>query len=201
MTSSSKVPEHLLNLAQRFFAAGWSDADVLHALDNPPDGAERVLGDPQRWEVARARLALWLDGSMRPVLSRSQLIARDNSFRRRMQWLWREAHAESGRGAADAAAAAESARQLLAQASPAAARALARRGEKSPSRMDPERWRRADEAAEAAVEAGVVVESWVPEELEPEEDPVEVARRVSRAAALRRARWERAARGGENAAG
>ncbi|MEV4748965.1 hypothetical protein AB0K21_21525 [Streptosporangium sp. NPDC049248] len=197
MSKPPRVPEHLRNLAQRFFDAGWTDADVLHALDNPPDGVARVWGDPQRWEVAKSRLALWLDGSMRPILSRSQLLARDNAVKRRMQWLWREAHVEAARrGPADPAAAAARARQILAEASPAAAKAMARRGEKPVTRRDRERWARVDEAAAAAVGSGAVVESWVPES-EVVVDPVVVAR----ARAVRRARWERAGRAGENGVG
>lgn len=198
--SSSRVPEHLLGLAQRFFDAGWSHADVVHALNNPPDGVARALGDPMRWEVARARLVLWMDESLQPVLSASQRRARANSAKTRAQTQAREKRAEAERRRSDdLAAAVAHARQVLAEASPAAAKALASRAEKPVKRNDPERWARLDEAAAAAVKTGSVTEMWAPEE--PEEDPAEVSRRVSRALALRRARWERAGRGGENAAG
>ncbi|MFC7641552.1 hypothetical protein ACFQX6_11530 [Streptosporangium lutulentum] len=76
---------------------------------------------------------------------------------------------------------------------------MATRAKKSGTRRDPERWNRADEAAAAAVDAGALAEPWALEE--PDEDPVEVARRAAYAVALRRARWERAGRGSENAAG
>ncbi|WP_433235264.1 hypothetical protein ACQPYK_25045 [Streptosporangium sp. CA-135522] len=192
--SSSRVPEHLLSLAQRFFDAGWSHADVVHALNNPPDGVTRALGDPMRWEVARARLVLWMDESLQPVLSASQRRARANSAKTRAQTQAREKRAEAERRrTGDLAAAVARARQVLAEASPAAAKVMASRATKVVTRADPERWARADEAAATAVVTGAVSEVWAPE---PEEDPAEVAQRVSRALALRRARRERAGRAG-----
>lgn len=188
-SSPPKVPAHLLDLAQRFFDAGWSHTDVLHALNNSPDGSP-VWGDPMRWEVAKPRLRLWMDGSMRPILSRSQQVTRAHSARMRAQALARAARAEAlQRASADPGAAAARAREIVAKVVPAAAEPLARRGEKTGTRKDRERWRRLDEAAAVAVASGAMAEAWEPE---PESlvDPGEWAR----LRAVRRARWERAKR-------
>lgn len=184
-----QVPAHLLDLAGRFFDAGWSHADVLHALNNSPDGAP-LWGDPMRWEVAKARLRLWMDESMRPILSRSQQVARTNSARMRAQTLARAARAEAEqRASPDPAAAAARARKIVAKVLPTAAEPLAKREEKTATREDRDRWRRLDEAAAAAVVAGAAAEAWEPDP-EPVVDPGEVAR----LRAVRRARWERASR-------
>ncbi|MEV0617660.1 hypothetical protein AB0I81_30365 [Nonomuraea sp. NPDC050404] len=185
-----QVPAHLLDLAGRFFAAGWTHADVLHALNNSPDGAQMVWGDPMRWEVAKARLQLWMDESMRPILSRSQQLARANSARMRAQTLARAARAEAlQRTAPDPMAAAARARKIVAEVLPAAAEPLAKRAPKRGTREDRERWRRLDEAAAVALAAGVVGEEW-----EPDPEPVVDASEEARLRAVRRARWERAAR-------
>ncbi|MFG1709780.1 hypothetical protein ACFLIM_42050 [Nonomuraea sp. M3C6] len=195
-SSSPQVPPHLLDLAGRFFDAGWGHADVLHALNHSPDGAP-VWGDPMRWEVAKARLRLWMDGSMRPILSRSQHVARANSARMRAQTLARAARAQAEqRASRDPAAAVARAREILAKVLPGAAEPLAKRAEKAGTREDWERWRRLDEAAAAAVVAGTAAEAWEPEP-EPVVDPEEEAR----LRAVRRARWERANRRGESGTG
>ncbi|MEV0149772.1 MULTISPECIES: hypothetical protein [unclassified Nonomuraea] len=185
-----QVPAHLLDLAQRFFDAGWSHADVLHALNNSPDGSP-VWGDPMRWEVAKARLRLWMDGSTRPTLSQSQQVARAHSARMRAQALARAARAEAlQRTSTDPGAAAARAREILAKVLPAAAEPLAKRTEKrGRTRKDLERWRRLDEAAAAAVAAGAVAEAW-----EPEPEPVVDRGEAARLRAVLRARWERASR-------
>ncbi|QFY09564.1 hypothetical protein GBF35_25540 [Nonomuraea phyllanthi] len=189
--SSPKVPAHLLDLAQRFFDAGWSHADVLHALNNSPEGAS-VWGDPMRWEVAKARLRLWMDDQMQPILSRSQQLARAHSARMRAQALAREARAEAmQRAASNPTAAAARAREIVAKVLPAAAQPLAKQGPKTGTREDREGWRHLDEVAAEAVAAGAIAETWEPEP-EPEVDPREKAR----LRAVRRARWERANRRG-----
>src|SRR5690606_21478755 len=172
------VPEHLLDLAQRFFDAGWTHADVLHALNHSPDGSP-VWGDPMRWEVARARLRLWMDGALQPVLSRSQQVARGNAARMRAQALARMEWEEARRRASpDPEAAAARARAMVARVLPAAAEPLAERAPKVGSRADRERWRRLDEVAAATVESGSVMEAWEPDpEPEPEADLREVASR------------------------
>ncbi|MEQ4724697.1 hypothetical protein [Nonomuraea sp. B19D2] len=198
MTGSSplKVPAHLLDLAGRFFEAGWTDGDVLHALNNSPDGSP-LWGDPTRWEVAKARLRLWMDESMQPILSRSQQVARAHSARMRAQALARAARAEAEhRASTDPAAAAARAREIVAKVLPAAAEPLAVRAGKTGTREDRERWRRLDETAAAAVVAGAAVETWEPEP-EPVVDPGEEAWRR----AVARARWERANRKGESGTG
>ncbi|TDD53011.1 hypothetical protein E1286_08125 [Nonomuraea terrae] len=141
-------------------------------------------------EVAKARLRLWMDGSMRPILSRSQQLARAHSARMRAQTLARAAQAEAlQRAASDPAAAAARAREIVAKVLPAAAEPLTKREPKTGTRKDRERWRRLDEAAASAVVAGAAAEAWEPEP-EPVVDPAEEAR----LRAVRRARWERASR-------
>ncbi|MFF0770896.1 hypothetical protein ACFYUK_18570 [Nonomuraea wenchangensis] len=191
-SSSSQVPKHLLDLAGRFFDAGWSHADVLHALNHSPDGSP-LWGDPMRWEVARARLRLWMDGALQPILSRSQQVAHANAARMRAQALARAAREEVARRAApDPAAAVERAREIVGRVLPAAAEPLAGRERQVGTREDRERWRRLDEAAAEAVAAGAIAEQREPEP-EPEVHPGEEAR----LRAVRRARWERANRKGE----
>lgn len=193
--SRPQVPKHLLDLAQRFFEAGWTHADVLYALDNSPDGSP-VWGDPMRWEVAKARLRRWMDEDLQPILSRSQQLARAASAKMRAQALARAAYEVARRRAApDQEAAAARARAIVARVLPAAAEPLARRREpKVGSRLDRERWRRVDEEAAAVVASGAAVEVW-----EPEPEPVVDEREVARRRAVARARWERARRRGGDA--
>ncbi|PRX66195.1 hypothetical protein B0I32_106331 [Nonomuraea fuscirosea] len=186
-----QVPKHLLDLAGRFFDAGWSHTDVLHALNNSPNGAP-VWGDPMRWEVARARLRLWMDEQLQPILSRSQQVARANSARMRAQALAKVARAEAEqRAAPDFEATMARVRETVAKVLPAAAEPLVRRESKVGTRENWERWRRLDEAAAAAVVAGAVAEVQVPEP-ESEVDLRDMAQRR----ALARARWERGRKGG-----
>ncbi len=185
-----QVPAHLLDLAGRFFAAGWSHADVLHALNNAPDGTQSVWGDPMRWEVAKARLQLWMDEDLQPIPSRSQQLARAHSARVRAQALSRAARTEAmERAAPDFEATIARVRETVAKVLPAAAESVMKRELKSGTREDRERWRRVDEAAAAAVAAGAAAEAW-----EPEPEPVVDAGEVARLRAVRRARWERASR-------
>jgi hypothetical protein len=69
--------EHLRHVARSFFAAGWTGADVLAAIDHEPGGRQHgyVSGirSPGRW--AAYRLGLWLGPDGLPVASRSQLAA------------------------------------------------------------------------------------------------------------------------------
>lgn len=190
--AARRVPNHLRDLAQRFFDAGWTEADVLYALDNGPDGPVKVWGNPMLWDVAKARLREWMDEQMQPLASPSQRRARVASLTRfdqmRRRREWAEAMAQRSK---DLEGAARSVREVLAASSPSAARVMALRvKEPGPSR-DPQRWARADEAARSVMEAGVVAEPWEPEEPGEVEDPVEVARREAHARALARARWER----------
>ena len=64
----------LRHLARPFFAAGWTPADVLHAIDHEPGGRQHgytaEVRSPAAW--VRSRLAEWLDVSGVPLPSRSQ---------------------------------------------------------------------------------------------------------------------------------
>jgi len=106
-------PQHVRWLARVWFQSGWTPADVIHALDHEPSGRQhgyvQAVRSPAGW--ARARLALWLDSSGRPLPSRSQLAAerhrRDLEDQRR-----REAARKEPTGYAKGAALA---RRLLAE--------------------------------------------------------------------------------------
>lgn len=69
--------EHLRHLGRPFFAAGWSGADVLHAIDHDERGRAygyaQGIRSPAAW--ARARLAAWLGPDGLPLPSRSHLAA------------------------------------------------------------------------------------------------------------------------------
>jgi hypothetical protein len=69
--------EHVRWLGRPFFAAGWTPADVVHAIDHSPTGRPHGftagIRSPGAW--ARARLALWLGPDGVPLPSRSQLAA------------------------------------------------------------------------------------------------------------------------------
>jgi hypothetical protein len=71
--------EHLRHVARSFFAAGWTGADVLAAIDHEPGGRQHgyVSGirSPGRWTAYR--LGLWLGPDGLPLPSRSQLAAAD----------------------------------------------------------------------------------------------------------------------------
>jgi hypothetical protein len=95
--------EHLRQLAKQFYAAGWSPADVLHALDYGPDGRQHGYSadvrHPAGW--VRWRLSLWLgsDGLPRPSRGqqlagkRAQIRAEQESRRRELQIAGRAAAA------------------------------------------------------------------------------------------------------------
>ena len=66
--------EHLRHLARPFFAAGWTPADLLHALDHDTRGRHHGytagVRSPAAW--VRSRLAQWLDADSAPLPSASQ---------------------------------------------------------------------------------------------------------------------------------
>lgn len=123
-------PEHVRHLARLFFAAGWTGADVLHALDHEVTGRQHgyaaAVRHPAAW--ARARLALWLGPDGQPVRSASQVRAGRAAADRAAQQTRRRQRAAAAGRRVDAAAAGlgAAARAAIAAASPAAARALAR---------------------------------------------------------------------------
>jgi hypothetical protein len=110
-----------------YFAAGWTVADVEYALDHRPDGTAyrhtHQVRVPGRWLAWR--LARWLDADgalLRPV---SQLRAKADRIRIAEQ-AGQRAYFAADRGATvDSTAPAARARQILAAASPAAARVIA----------------------------------------------------------------------------
>jgi hypothetical protein len=118
---SARYVRHLVRV---FFAAGWTAADVLHALERDPD--DRVQGhtDPVRSPAGwlRARLARWLDLAGAPLPSVSQLRAAAEQHRIAEQEM-RRAAAVNAAGV-DSAGPAAHARQVLEAASPAAARVI-----------------------------------------------------------------------------
>src|SRR5262249_29258382 len=74
-------PQHIRYLARPYFAAGYTPADVLYALDHDPSGRpygySAAVRHPAGW--AAARLGRWLGPSGEPVPSRSQILARKRS--------------------------------------------------------------------------------------------------------------------------
>jgi hypothetical protein len=107
--------EHLRHLARPFFAADWSGRDVLHALDHGPGGRQHGYSagvrSPAGW--IRARLAEWLSPDGSPLPSRSQQLA---GARRQVlaEQAARRARDDAARAqAADYAAAASRAREML----------------------------------------------------------------------------------------
>ena len=69
--------EHLRHLARPFFAAGWTPADIMHAIDHDPRGRQHGYSAGVRSPAAwiRARLAAWLCPDGIPLPSRSQQLA------------------------------------------------------------------------------------------------------------------------------
>jgi hypothetical protein len=124
--------EHVRHLARPFWACArpWTPADVLYALDHEPTGRPHgyrtAVRHPAAW--ARARLALWLGPDGQPVRSVSQVRADRAAADRAAQEAWRRQRDAAARRAVDAAAAGlgDAARAVIAAASPAAERALAR---------------------------------------------------------------------------
>jgi hypothetical protein len=69
--------EHLRHLARPFFAAGWTPADLVHAIDHDTRGRQHGYSagvrSPAGW--IRSRLAAWLGPEGIPLPSRSQQAA------------------------------------------------------------------------------------------------------------------------------
>ncbi|MEV4472900.1 hypothetical protein [Nonomuraea sp. NPDC049504] len=71
-------PWYIRHLTRSFVAAGWTAADVLHALDHKPDGSAWTYTWTSRGQLrnvpgwVRFRLAAWLDEHGRPLPGKSQ---------------------------------------------------------------------------------------------------------------------------------
>jgi hypothetical protein len=71
-------PWYIRHLTRIFVVAGWTDADVLHALDHQPDGSAWTYTWTSRDQIrnipgwVRFRLAAWLDEHGRPLPGKSQ---------------------------------------------------------------------------------------------------------------------------------
>ena len=113
-------PEHVRHLARQFLAAGWTAADVLHALDHDPGGRQHgytaAVRSAAGW--ARSRLAAWLDSAGAPLPSRSQVRAARRVVDQAEQSTRRQEAATAAERAAkvDVQQRAAEARALLAQA-------------------------------------------------------------------------------------
>ncbi|MFI6497091.1 hypothetical protein [Nonomuraea typhae] len=74
-------PWYIRHLTRIFVAAGWTAADVLHALDHQPDGTAWTYTWTSRDQIrnvpgwVRFRLSAWLDEHGRPLLGKSQRLA------------------------------------------------------------------------------------------------------------------------------
>src|SRR5262249_9293495 len=92
-------PRYLRHLIKDFLDAGWTGADILHALDHQPSGAAWTyttpVGHAAGW--VRFRLATWRNADGSPLPSRSQL-----SQLRRRDTLARQAERRRSRRAPDA---------------------------------------------------------------------------------------------------
>jgi hypothetical protein len=109
--------EHLRHLVRPFFAAGWTGADVLHALDHEPGGRQHgysaEVRSPAGW--IRARLAGWLGPDAIPLPSRSQRVAIARAQVLTDQAARRERDERGRAGAGDYRARAAEARAMLAR--------------------------------------------------------------------------------------
>ncbi|MFD8529505.1 hypothetical protein ACFV0L_18995 [Streptosporangium canum] len=89
-------PWYIRHLIRVFVAAGWSAADVLHALDHQQDGSAWTYTWQSRDEIrnvpgwVRFRLAAWLDEHGQPVPSKSQRLEVAAARLRAEQRAWRE---------------------------------------------------------------------------------------------------------------
>ncbi|MEU1880914.1 hypothetical protein ABZ470_26705 [Streptosporangium sp. NPDC020072] len=195
------TPWYIRYLIKTFVAAEWTASDVLHALDHKPDGTAWTYTWTSRDQIrnvpgwVRFRLSAWLDEHGRPLpgkLQRLKLAAeqlRAEQRAARAQSEKRNAQRAGGTGAAYVDRA-RKAREMLAQASPAAARVMREKGSAQPRRVvERSRWERIDQAAQAAVSAQpMLVEESAPVQ---EVDAELMRRRLSRARAVERARRER----------
>ncbi|NRQ31239.1 hypothetical protein HII36_05230 [Nonomuraea sp. NN258] len=74
-------PWYIRHLTRVFIAAGWTSADVLHALDHKPDGTAWTYTWTSRDQIrnvpawVRFRLSAWLDERGRPLPGKSQRLA------------------------------------------------------------------------------------------------------------------------------
>ncbi|MFD0478108.1 hypothetical protein ACFQ0B_65475 [Nonomuraea thailandensis] len=74
-------PWYIRHLTRVFVAAGWTAADVLHALDHQPDGAAWTYTWTSRDQIrnvpgwVRFRLSAWLNEHGRPLPGKSQRLA------------------------------------------------------------------------------------------------------------------------------
>jgi hypothetical protein len=136
----SLEPAELRRRTRRFFEAGWTPQDVLHALDNDPDGSPArsvpLPGDPpDRMERQILNLlSAWCDADGEPLPSPSQLAMRRRHRAQERQRAQQEAWAQIAARPVDPSAAERSgARQVAAQATRRAQemRAEARRREKA----------------------------------------------------------------------
>jgi hypothetical protein len=106
----------LRHLARPFFAAGWTGADVLHAVDHDPGGRRygytAAVRAPAAW--IRARLAAWTDAKGAPVPSRAQRLEAGRRRLRAAQAAQREDERAGRARTGDYRAGGQLARQLLA---------------------------------------------------------------------------------------
>ncbi|SDL76219.1 hypothetical protein SAMN05421874_128131 [Nonomuraea maritima] len=150
------TPWFLRWLLKPFFVAGWTAADVLHALDVRPDDSRWTYTWSSVHEIrhipgwVRHRLAAWLDDNEEALPSRSQLAAAADAVRRAEQEMRKQA-----RHAAAAAAGVELVEEpRMSRAEALAPAPIADRASDGPSadyrsvRVEMERRRREKEAAE-----------------------------------------------------
>jgi hypothetical protein len=71
---SALSARHLRHIAKPYFAAGWTAADVLHAVEHGPGGRGHGYTADVRYVSGwlRSRLALWQNAENGPLPSRSQ---------------------------------------------------------------------------------------------------------------------------------
>ncbi|MFE3454953.1 hypothetical protein ACFXJ8_39125, partial [Nonomuraea sp. NPDC059194] len=69
--------KHVRHLITEFVLAGWTAADVVHAIDHTPDGQPRPFAGSAKHPAGwfRHRLAAWRDADSTPIPSRSQHLA------------------------------------------------------------------------------------------------------------------------------
>ena len=110
--------EHLRHLAWPFFAAGWTPADLVHAIDHDTRGRQHGYSAGVRAPAAwiRARLAAWLGPDGAPLPSRSQQLAEARRQVLAEQAAWRAQAAAARARVADYAAQAARAREMLMRA-------------------------------------------------------------------------------------
>ncbi|MFI6909766.1 hypothetical protein ACIBKY_51485 [Nonomuraea sp. NPDC050394] len=187
------VPRWAQDAAQPFLRAGWTVADVLHALNTRPDGSpwlnSAFAHGTHDW--ATHRLSAWVDGHGQPRAPRTAVVTQQ-SAQMRQQQAKRAAEVDAMRATRSGRQAqhAQRARQMLAAASPAAARSMQAPQPQEVERKPADRWERErrDQQAAAAIADGVIAEKdWEP----PVEDEPVSPQTVALARARTRARLER----------